>query len=182
MSIKLVMPSNHLILWCPLLLLPSIFPSIGSFPMSQLFPLGGQSIGVSASVLLMNIQDLFPFGWTGWISLLSKGLPRVFSNTTIQKHRFFVSQLFFFGGGYKILYWWYTTKQVSLSPSLSSGLQGWKPFGGQEILSVVRIEMGQGLPSSWVFSLPLVLLLGLGVQGPYSMEAMWTMRSTTLLL
>ena len=81
---KLVMPSNHLILCCPLLLLPSVFPSIGSFPMSQFFTSGGQSTGVSAStsVLPMNTQDWFPLGWTGWISLLSKGLSRVFSNTS----------------------------------------------------------------------------------------------------
>ena len=67
------------------------FPTSGSFQMSQLFTGGGQSIGVSASasVLPMNIQDWFPLGWTGWISLLSKGLSRVFSNTTVQKHQFF---------------------------------------------------------------------------------------------
>ena len=76
MSIELMMPSNHLILCCPLLLLPSIFPSVRVFPMSQFFASDGQSIGVSASasVLSMNIQDWFPLGWTGWISLLSKGL------------------------------------------------------------------------------------------------------------
>ena len=70
------------------------FPASGSFQMSQLFTSGGQSIGVSASasVLPMNIQDWFPLGWTGWI-LLSKGLSRVFSNTAIQKHQFFSSQL-----------------------------------------------------------------------------------------
>ena len=67
------------------------FPASGSFPMSQFFASGGQSIGVSASasVLPMNIQDWFPSGWTGWISLQSKGLSRVFSNTTVQKHQFF---------------------------------------------------------------------------------------------
>ena len=94
MSIELVMPSNHLILCRPLLLLPSIFPSLKSFPMSQPFPSGGQSIGasVSALVLPMNIQDWFPLGWTGWISLQSKGLSRVFSNTTVQKHQFFSAQ------------------------------------------------------------------------------------------
>ena len=71
------------------------FPASGSFPMSQFFPSGGQSIGVSASasVLPMNIQDIFPLGWTGWISLQSKGLSRVFSNTTVQKHQFFSAQL-----------------------------------------------------------------------------------------
>ena len=64
------------------------FPASGSFPMSQFFESGGQSIGVStsASVLPMNIQDWFPLGWTGWISLQSKGLSRVFSNTTLLKH------------------------------------------------------------------------------------------------
>ena len=90
-----VMPSNHLILCHPLLLLPSIFPASGSFPMSQLFASGGQSIGVSTStsVLTMNNQDWSPLGWTGWISLQSKGLSRAFSNTTVQKHRFFCTQV-----------------------------------------------------------------------------------------
>ena len=73
MSTESVTPSNHLILCCPLFLLPSIFPSTGSFQMSQFFTSGGQSIGV-ASVLLMNIQDWFPLGWTGWMFLQSKGL------------------------------------------------------------------------------------------------------------
>ena len=71
------------------------FPATGSFPMSQFFASGGQSIGVSASasVLPMNIQDWFSLGWTGWISLQSEGLSRVFSNTTVQKHQFFCAQL-----------------------------------------------------------------------------------------
>ena len=66
-----------------------------SFSMSELFASGGQRIGTSASasVLPMNIQDLYPLGWTGWISLQSKGLSRVFSNTTVQKHQFFGAQL-----------------------------------------------------------------------------------------
>ena len=70
------------------------FPPSGSFPVSQLFASGGQSIGVSASasVIPMNIQDWFPLGWTGLI-LQSKGLSRVFSNTTVQKHKFFGAQL-----------------------------------------------------------------------------------------
>ena len=68
------------------------FPASGSFPMSQFFPSGGQSIGASASVLPMTIQDWFPLGWTGWISLQSKGLSRIFSNTTVQKHQFFGAQ------------------------------------------------------------------------------------------
>ena len=70
---------------------PQSFPASGSFPMSQIFASGGQSIGASAlaSVLPMNIQDWFPLGWTSWISLQSRGLSRVFSNTTVQKHQFF---------------------------------------------------------------------------------------------
>ena len=76
---------------------PQSFPASGSFPMSQLFTSGGQSIGVSASasVLPMNIQDWFPLEWTGLISLQSKGLWRVFSNTTAQKCQFFGTQLFY---------------------------------------------------------------------------------------
>ena len=72
------------------------FPTSGSFQMSQLFAWGGQSIGVSAlaSVLPMNTQDWSPLGWTGWISLQSRGLSRVFSNTTVQKHQFFGAQLY----------------------------------------------------------------------------------------
>ena len=74
---------------------PQSFSASGSFPVSQLFTSGGQSIGISAStpVLPMNIQDWFPLGWTGWISLQSKGISRVFSNTTVQKHQFFCIQL-----------------------------------------------------------------------------------------
>ena len=74
---------------------PQSLPASESFPMSQLFAWHGQSIGVSASasVLPMNNQDWSPLGWTGWISLQSKGLSRVFSNTTVQKHQFFGSQL-----------------------------------------------------------------------------------------
>ena len=100
MSIESVKLSNHLIFYHPLLLLPSLFPSICFVcfsPMSHHFASGGQSIGasVSASVLPMNIQDWFPLGWTGWISLQSKEFSRVFSNTTIQKHQFFGAQPFF---------------------------------------------------------------------------------------
>ena len=69
------------------------FPASGSFQMSQFFTSGGQSIGVSASVHPMNIQDWFPLGWTGWISLMCKGHSIVFSNTTVQKHQFFGTQL-----------------------------------------------------------------------------------------
>ena len=90
-----VILSNHLILGRPLLLLPSVFPSIRVFPMSWFFTSGGQSIGASgsASVLPMIIRGWFPLGLTGWISLVSKGLSRFFSNTTVQKHQFFDAQL-----------------------------------------------------------------------------------------
>ena len=75
---------------------PQFFPASGSFQMSQLFTSGGQSTGVSAStsVLPMNTQNWSPLGWTGLISLQSKWLSRVFSNTTVQKHQFFCAQLF----------------------------------------------------------------------------------------
>ena len=94
MSIESVMPSNHLILCRPLLLLPSTFPTWGSFLMSQLFASAGQNIGVSAStsVLPMHTQDWSPLTWTGWISSQSKELSRVFSNTTVQKRQFFSTQ------------------------------------------------------------------------------------------
>ena len=85
---------------------PQSFPASGSFQMSQPFASGGQSIGISASisVLPMNTQDLSPLGWTGWISLKYKGLSRVFSNTTVQKHWFFSAQLSFF---FFILFYYY---------------------------------------------------------------------------
>ena len=99
MSIASVMPSSHLIFWHPLLLLPSIFPSIRDFSNEsavcirwpQMFASGGQSIGASASasVLPMNIQCWYPFRWTGLISLPFKELSGVFSSTTVQRHQFF---------------------------------------------------------------------------------------------
>ena len=92
MSIESLIPSNHLILCCPLLLLPSVFPSKRVFQVSQLFASGGQSIGASASVLSTNIQGWFPLGLTGLIFLLSKGFSRVFCNTKVWKHQFFSAQ------------------------------------------------------------------------------------------
>ena len=94
MSIESGMSSNHLILCRPLLLLPSIFPSIRVFSSESALHIRWQSTGVSAStsVLPMNTQDWSPLGWTGWISLQSKGLSRVFSNTIVQKHPFFGAQ------------------------------------------------------------------------------------------
>ena len=98
MPIESVMPSNHLIICCPLYLLPSIFPSIRVLWVT-FGHMGGKNIGVFfffsalASVLPLNIQDWFPLGWTNWISLKSKGFSRVFSNTTVQKQQFFGAQL-----------------------------------------------------------------------------------------
>ena len=100
-----VHPNSCALSWCchpaisssvvPFSSCPQLLPASGSFPMSQLFAWDGQSIGVSASTLVlpMNTQDWSPLGWTGWISLQSKGLSRVFSNTTVLKHQFFGAQL-----------------------------------------------------------------------------------------
>ena len=99
--------------WCHLTVSSSVipfsscfqsFPASGSFPMSQFFTWGGQSIGVSASasVLPVNTQDLSPLEWTGWISLQSKGLSRVFSNTTVPKHPFFCAQLSLWSSSHSI--------------------------------------------------------------------------------
>ena len=95
MSIELVMPSSHLICVVPFLSCPQSLPASESFPMSQLFAWGGQSIGISAiaSDLPVNTQDWSPLEWTGWFSLQSKRLSWVFSNTTVQKHQLFGTQL-----------------------------------------------------------------------------------------
>jgi len=95
MSIKLVMPSSHLILYRPLLLLTPVPPSIRVFSNESTLRMRWPKYWsfISASVLPMNTQDWSPLGWTGWISLQSKGLSRVFSNTTVQKHQFFSAQL-----------------------------------------------------------------------------------------
>ena len=93
-SIESVMPSSHLILCQPLLLLPPIPPSIRVFSNESTLPWGSQSIGVSAlaSFLPKNTQDWSPLEWTGWISLQSKGLSRIFSDTTVQRHQFLSAQ------------------------------------------------------------------------------------------
>ena len=90
---KMMMPSNHLILCRPLLLWPSIFPCLRVFSNEPVFASDGQSIGASALVLPMNIQDWFPLALTALISLQSKGLSRVFPNTTVQNNQFFSAQL-----------------------------------------------------------------------------------------
>ena len=106
MSIELVMPSNHFILCCPLLLPPSVLPSIRVFSKESVLHIRWPNTGVSAStsVLPMTIQDWSPLGWTGWISLQSKGLSRVFSNTTVQKHQFFHALSFLYGLIFTFIY------------------------------------------------------------------------------
>ena len=110
---------------------PQSFPASGSFQMSQFFTSRGQSIGVSAStsVLPMNIQGWFPLGWTGWITLQSKGLSRVSSNTTVQKHRFFSTQLSLWSSSHMttgktiaLIRWTYVGKVMSLLFNMLSRL------------------------------------------------------------
>ena len=131
-SIKSVMPSNHLSLCCPLRL-PNLSQNQGFFQNSHVLPSGGQRIGssASASVLPMNIQDWFPSGLTGLISLQSKGLSRVFSNTTVQKQQCFRTQLSL-----------WSIAQLDLMVNLSSGL-GF--LGGSEGKASPRDEGDQGL-------------------------------------
>ena len=98
------------------------FPATGSFPMSQFFESGDQNIGASASasVLPMNTQDWSPLGWTGWISLQSKGFSRVFSNTTIQKHQFVSSQPFLWSNSHIHMWLLKTMPQLWLYGPLSA--------------------------------------------------------------
>ena len=131
MSIKSLRPSNHLIFCHPLSSCLQSFPASGSFPMNQFFASGDQSVVVSASasVLPMNTQDWSPLGWTGWICLQSKGLSRVFSNTTVPKHQFFGAQLSLLRsfqnlrereGRPILLCYWLFTRKLEITWSLSS--------------------------------------------------------------
>ena len=130
-SIDSVMPSSHLILCHSLFFLPSIFPSIRVFSMSHLFASGGQSIGVSASisVLPMSTQDWFYLEWTRWISMQSKGLSRVFSNSSktsiLQRSAFFTVQLShpsMTSGKTMALWWTFVGKVMSLLLNMLSRL------------------------------------------------------------
>ena len=111
MSIESVMPSNHLVLWWPFFC-PQSFPASVSFPMSQLFVSGGQSIGASASVLPMNIQVWFPLGLAGLIFLQSKGLSRIFI-TIIGKYQFFGSQPSLWSNSH--IHTWLLEKNIALT-------------------------------------------------------------------
>ena len=117
MSIESVMPSNRLILCHPLFLLPSIFPSIRVFSNEKVLCIRWPKycIGAlaSASVLPMKIQDWFPLGWTGWISLQSKGLSRVFSGTTVQKYQFFGTQFSLWSNSH--IHTWPLEKPIALT-------------------------------------------------------------------
>ena len=112
-----MMVSNHLILCCPLLLLSSIIPSIRVFPKSRLFTSGGQSTGASASasVLPMNIQGRFPLGLTALISLLSKGLSRIFSSTSSKASILWLSAFFMFQLSHPYIHnYWEKNKQTNI--------------------------------------------------------------------
>ena len=130
-----MMPSNHLILCRPLLLLPSNFPSIRVFSNESALCIRCQRIGVSslASVLPMNTQDWSPLGWTGWISLQSKGLSRVLSNTTVQKQQFFGAQT----------YLWSNSRICALTTGKTIALTRWTFVG--KVMSVTCWEHILGL-------------------------------------
>ena len=137
MSTKSVMLSNHLILCCPLLFLPSIFPSIRVFSTGSVLPSGGQSIGASASASVppVNIQGWFHLGLTGLISLQFKGLSRVFSNTTVWKHSIlqcsalFMAQFSLFGPLITKEYFYIINKLFKQTPGcLMCFLFQWQTF------------------------------------------------------
>ena len=115
MSVESMIPSNHFILCSAFSSCPQSFLASGSFPVNFLFMSDSQSFGASASasVLAMNIQGWFPLGWTGLISLQSKGLSRVFSKTTIQKHQFFGSQPSLRSSSHIHTWLWEKTQQVT---------------------------------------------------------------------
>ena len=150
-------PSSHLILCYPLLLLPSIFPSIRVFPVIQSFASGGQSIGVSApaSAFPMNIQDRFPLGWTGWISLQSKGLSRVFSNTIVQKHQLFGAQLSLYSNCH--IHTWLLEKPWPYRWSFVGKVMS-LVFNMRSRLVVTLLPRSKCLLISWVQSPPAVIL------------------------
>ena len=137
-SIESIMPANSLIFCCPFSSCPQSFPASQSFSMSQLFISGGQSIraSASASVLPMNIQSWFPLGLTGLISLQSKGLSRVFSNTTVQKHQFSRAQPSLWSSSYihtwlLLAKWclWFLIHYLGLSQLLSPRRKFFLNFG-----------------------------------------------------
>ena len=158
MSIESVMPSNHLIVCHPLLLLPQSFPASGSFPMSQLFASGGQSVGVSASAsdLLMNIQDWSPLGWTGLVPLQFRGLSRVFSNITVQKHQFFGAQLSFYFNS--PIHTWLLEKNHSFDKMNLCWQSNFSAFNMLFRLVIAFLPRSKRLLTSWLQSPSAVIL------------------------
>ena len=159
MFIESVTPSNNLILSHPLLLRQS-FPVSGSFLMSQFFTSGGQSIGVSASAsaLPMNIQGWFPLGLIGWITLLSKGLSRVFSNTTVQKHQFFGTQPSLWSNSYIHTTLHRTGKTIALTRQTFVGKVMSLLFNMLSRFVIVFIPRSKHLLISWLQSPSVVIL------------------------
>ena len=134
------------------------FPASGSFPISQFFESGGQRIGVSAStsVLPMNIQDWFPLGLTGWISLLSKGLSKVFSNTTVQKHQFLSTQLSLSSNPHNHI--WLLKKTLTLTRWTFVGKVMSLPFNVLSRLVITFLPRSKHLLVSWLQSPSAVIL------------------------
>ena len=134
------------------------FPASRAFQMSQLFPSGGQSIGVSASasVLPMNIQDWFPLGWTGWIFMQSKGLSRVFSNTTVQKHQFFSAQLSLQFNSH--IHTWVLENTIALTRRTFVGKVMSLLFNMLSRLVITFLPRRKRLLISWLQSLSAVIL------------------------
>ena len=144
------------------------FPASGSFPMSPFFTSDGQSIGVSASasVLPMNIQDWFPLGWTGWISLQSKGLSRAFYNTAVQKHQFFWHLAFFM---VQLLHPYLTTgKTIALSRQTFVGKVLSLLFNTLSRLVITFLPRNKHLLISWLQSPSTVILFSLFLKYSYS--------------
>ena len=136
---------------------PQSLPASGSFPLSQLFAWGGQSIGVSASasVLPVNTQDWSPLWWTGWIYLQSKGLSRVVSNTTVQKHQFFSAQL----SSQSLLQLYMTTgKTIALTRQTFVGKVMSLPFNMLSRLVITFLPMSKRLLILWLQSPSAVIL------------------------
>ena len=155
MSIESMMPSNHLILHRPLLFLPS---ASGSFIMSWLLASGGQSIeaSTSASVLPMNIQGLFPLGLTDLVSLQSKGLSRVFSSTTVQKHQFFGAQPSLWSNSH--IHTWLLEKTIALIIWTFVGKVMSLLFNMLLRFVIAFLPRNERLLISWLWSLPMVIL------------------------
>ena len=159
--------SGPLSQWChpiisssviPFSLPSSIFPTSGSFRMSQYFTSSGQSIGVSAStsVLPMNIQDWFPLGWTGWIFLQSKRLSSIFSNTTVQKHQFFRTQISLYFNSH--IHSWLLKKTIALTRWTFVGKVMPLLFNKLSRLVITFLPRSKCLLISWLHSSSAVIL------------------------